>query len=137
MKTEWRKGIPTEPGVYWFDTSTGIGHKPLVLRIFDGSTPYFYGDGGSGPLDFIVPRMKHAIIQPHNGTWGEKISTRTWVRRPDGCIGFGLFYKIDNDSHEAYGSILWFGEQPSAAHGLWIRRVDEYLYCNVKKVKIP
>ena len=100
-------------------------------------TPYFYGDGGSGPLDVIIPRMKHAIISPPT-TWGEKISPRTWVRHHEGYLGFGIFRHIDNSAHEAYGTLIWLNHPTQGeTHGGRYTNDKKYLYCNVKEGIIP
>lgn len=143
-EAKWEPGTPTLPGIYWFDNGSGFVDRseigPAILQITKG-TPYYFGDGGCGPLDCyyiekLMPNAKFANIeQPKQWTkltspsdYGK--NTRCWVKSPEGYIGFGLLHQ---DSHGIRGTIVWLNHPNTAsASGAWIKPNDNYEFSPVK-----
>lgn len=122
-KTAWIKGLPTEPGVYWFDNGLRgpvAIDTPTVIKVLANGTIFFYGDYGSGPISSIYSselckKACHAEIEPAK-TWQDykcikKKHSRAWVKDANGHLGFGLL-EPGYISGEVDGSILWL-DHPS------------------------
>lgn len=138
--TIWTAGLPSKPGVYWFDNGfrTFPDETPMVIKVYGNGRTYGYGDYGSGPVNnfynpTVCPNAGYAEIAPH-GKWLDytcikRDGARAWVKDPNGHLGFGLLRPGWNKT--AGGSVLWLDHPTSGeTHGDWIG--DGYLFSPVK-----
>ena len=126
MEIVWTSGLPSKPGIYWFDPGFRLDpiDHPMVIKVWGGGTTYGYGDFGSGPIDCyyspeVCPKARYAEIQPPGEWLGPECireGARAWVRDPKGCLGFGLLRPGYHG--KVGGSLLWLSGGDS--HGGWI-----------------
>ena len=149
-KVIWVPGVPTVPGIYWwdgglrFDWQNKKDQIPLVLQV-TSEDQYVYGDNSSMPLSSVYSerlnkKAQHAAIE-QTEDWQDlscikERRSRAWVKDPDGNIGFGLLEPGTND--DVGGTILWINHPNLAAQsGMWIKSDKNYQFSLVKRGKLP
>lgn len=140
MQTVWKKGIPKDYGIYWFDSGMRLfdrDKRPFILKV--GHSNYIFGDFGSFPLEHIIPNMKYAaIVSPEKWETGECITkqeSRAWIKHPQGHLGIGL---LRPGSHfDVGGTIVWLNHPTLySEHGSWYRYNAGYLYSPLEEPKL-
>jgi hypothetical protein len=134
----WESGLPSKPGVYWFDVGLRMFPDPMVIRVAPDGSIYGYGDYGSGPIDYyynpkVCPDARHLAIAPPR-KWLDlacikRDRARAWVRHPEGYLGFGLLRPGYNRT--VGGSVLWLDHPTEGeVHGDWMS--DDYEFSPVR-----
>lgn len=145
MKTIWHPGVPTVPGIYWFDPGIRMprgmdeDYTPYFLKT-NGETPILFHNYYSGDINFVYHEKvckkacyahieKPTTWHDHKCIKGEHV--RAWAKDPSGHLAVTI---VEADIRGGIsGDFIWV--KKSGLHSecsKWIRANEGYLYSPIE-----